>query len=471
MVGERGEQKSGDMSGKEPKHLFARIWRSFQIGPIIPRDDRERKRTVLDTLILHIHPPTVPSETIRYTHTWGLGGMGLVLFLLQALTGLLLMFSYDPVPGQAYQSILSLRSDILFGQFIRNIHHWSANALVIVALLHLLRVFFTGGFRGARQFNWVIGLCLFLFILFSNFTGYLLPWDQLAYWAVTIMTGMLAYIPVAGIWLQKTLRGGSEIGPVTLVNFYTLHTTVLPILFVIFMPWHFWRVRKAGGVVYPLLENEEPTDNPERAHTIPHLVTRELAVALTLIASLFVFSIFVNAPLQEMANPGMSPNPAKAPWYFLGIQELLMHFHPLFAVLVIPVLAGLALILVPYLKYGEENAGVWFVSAKGKRMALISMTAALILTPVAVVLDEYVIDFQSWLPGIPAEISNGLIPFGIVLAGVTGFYVFMKRRFEASKSEAVQALFVLFLVAFVVLTVIGVWFRGEGMALVLLGSN
>ena len=460
---------STEQQSKTSDNLIARVWRSFQIGPLIPRDDRERRRTVLNTLILHIHPTTVPEATIRYTHTWGLGGMGLVLFLLQALTGLLLMFSYEPVPGQAYQSILSLKSGILFGQFVRNIHHWSANALVVVALLHLLRVFFTGGFRGARQFNWIVGLCLLLFVLFSNFTGYLLPWDQLAYWAVTIMTGMLASRPCAGILLQRVLTGGSEIGPATLVNFYTLHTTVLPILFVIFMPWHFWRVRKAGGVVFPVQEGEEPPGNPERAHTIPHLVTKELAVALSLIASILVFSIFVNAPLQEMANPGMSPNPAKAPWYFLGIQELLMHFHPLFAVFVIPALAGLALIVIPYLKYGEETAGVWFVSSRGRKMALISMLAALVGIPIAVVLDEYAIDFQSWLPGIPTEVSNGLIPFALLLAGLTGFYLFMKGKFDASKAETVQALFVFLLIALVVLTVIGVWFRGEGMALVLLG--
>jgi len=450
-------------------NILARMWRSFTIAPIVPEDDRERKRTVLNTLVLHLHPPTVPTATIRYTHTWGLGGMGLVLFLLLASTGLLLMFSYEPTPGQAYNSILQLREGLLFGKFVRNIHHWSANAFIVVALLHMFRVFFTGGHREPRQFNWLLGLFLLLFVLFSNFTGYLLPWDQLAYWAVTIMTGMLAYIPVAGGWLQGILRGGSDIGSSTLVNFYTLHTTVLPILFVIFLPWHFWRVRKAGGVVYPGGEGEEETESPERVHTIPHLVTKELAVALALVAAIFAFSVFVNAPLQEMANPGMSPNPAKAPWYFLGFQELLMHFHPLFAVFVIPALTAFALVLLPYFNYDTVGVGIWFLSGKGRRMALLSAAAAFIMTPAVVVLDEHFIDFQSWLPGLPPEISNGLIPFAILLIGVTGYYVLMKKRFAATRAEAVQTMFVFLFVAFVMLTVIGVWFRGEGMKLLLLG--
>ena len=457
---------SNDKSVDDSVNILKRIWRSFAIAPLVPEDDRERRRTVLNTLILHLHPPTVPAATIRYTHTWGLGGMGLVLFLLLASTGLLLMFSYEPTPGQAYSSIVQLKEGLLFGKFVRNIHHWSANAFILVALLHLLRVFFTGGHREPRQFNWILGLFLLLFVLFSNFTGYLLPWDQLAYWAVTIMTGMLAYVPVVGTWLQEMLRVGSEIGQSTLVNFYTLHTTVLPIMFVIFMPWHFWRVRKAGGVVYPHGEGEKAPESPDRVHTIPHLVTKELAVALTLIATIFLFSVFVNAPLQEMANPGLSPNPAKAPWYFLGFQELLMHFHPLFAVFVIPVLAGLTLVLLPYFRYGSDGVGTWFISAKGRRLGIISAGAALVVAPAAVILDEYLIDFSSWLSGLPPEISNGLAPFVIVLAALTGFYFFMRRKFDSTKAETTQTIFVFLLTAFVILTIIGVWFRGAGMKLV-----
>jgi quinol-cytochrome oxidoreductase complex cytochrome b subunit len=446
--------------------LVRRFWRSIFKGPIVPVDDRQRRRAVLDFLILHIHPPTVPASTIRYTHTWGLGGMSLVLFLLLALTGILLMLVYRPVPMEAYGSILTLQDEVLFGKFIRSIHHWSANFLVIVALLHMLRVYFTGGFHKERQFNWVIGLCMFLLVVLANFTGYLLPWDQLAYWAITIMTSMLSYIPFVGMWFQGTIRGGSEIGIATLTNFFTLHTTIFPVLFVIFMPWHFWRVRKAGGVVLPRLDGEELSDKPDRVNTVPFLVTKELTAALVLLASVLVFSILFQAPLKEMANPGMSPNPAKAPWYFMGIQELLLHFHPLFAVFIIPVTAVLALVLIPYLKYGDDPSGVWFISDKGRRMATISALTAFVLTPLLVLLDEYLIDLTALMPGLPTEISNGLVPFLLVLAGLTGFYLVLKRRFTANKSEAVQTLFVFLLVTLVLLTIIGIWFRGQGMKLV-----
>jgi quinol-cytochrome oxidoreductase complex cytochrome b subunit len=395
--------------------------------------------------------------------------MSLVLFLILALTGIPLMLVYRPVPMDAYSSILVLQEEVLFGSFVRSIHHWSANFLIIVALLHMLRVYCTGGFHRERQFNWIIGLCLLLLAVLANFTGYLLPWDQLAYWATTIMTSMLSYVPVAGLWLQRTIRGGTEIGAATLTNFFTLHTTIFPILFVIFMPWHFWRVRKAGGVVLPRRDGEAPSDKPDRANTIPSLVTKELAVALVLLAFVLVFSVLFHAPLEEMANPGMSPNPAKAPWYFMGVQELLLHFHPLFAVFIIPITAVFFLVSIPYMKYGNDPSGVWFISERGRRMAVISATVAFFMTPVLVILDEFFIELPLLMPGLPTEISNGLIPFLLMVGGLTGMLLFLKNRYRASKAEAVQAMFVFLLVVFVVLTITGIWFRGEGMALILPG--
>jgi len=174
-----------------------------------------------------------------------------VLVMLLLITGILLKLVYEPFPGTAYDSIILIQNDVWFGQLVRNIHHWSANILVIVVLPHMLRVFFTGAFHHPRQFNWIIGLFLFFFVLISNFTGYLLPWDQLAFWAITISTSMVEYIPGVGSWLQKAIRGGSEIGPESLKIFFTFHTTILPACLVILMPFHFWRVRNAGGVVMP----------------------------------------------------------------------------------------------------------------------------------------------------------------------------------------------------------------------------
>jgi quinol-cytochrome oxidoreductase complex cytochrome b subunit len=450
---------------QDPNSFFSRIRRSVFTDVVYPQAGSERKRSVFDNLILHIHPRTAPGKTLKFTLTWGLGGMPLVLVMLLALTGILLLFVYEPSSDKAYASILILQRDVPFGQFIRNIHHWSGNILVILSFLHLLRVYFTGAFYNARQFNWVIGVFLFFLVIFSNFTGYLLPWDQLAFWAITICTGMLEYMPGMGLWLQKMIRGGSEIGPPTLSIFFALHIAVLPILLFAVMPFHFWRVRKAGGVVIPRGIGEQLEEKGGFVPTIPNLVLREGVVTLVLIAFVLLYAILFNAPLEEQANPGMSPNPAKAPWYFLGVQELLLHFHPLFAVFVIPLLATLLCFLLPYFKYESPMPGVWFYSAKGRRMGVVAALTALVVTPFMIVADEYVINFSEWMPGIPQVISNGLVPVSILLILLTVFFVWIKRKYAATKDETIQALFIFLLVAFFVLTVTGIWFRGEGMGL------
>jgi len=391
--------------------------------------------------------------------------MAVVLVFLLLGTGVLLKFVYQPIPEKAYESILHLQRDVLFGRLIRNIHHWSANALIIVAFLHLLRVFFTGAFHTPRQFNWVIGSGLFLAVLFSNFTGYLLPWDQLAFWAITICTGGLEYIPGIGLWLQKLIQGGPEVGPATLSNFYAIHTAILPAFLLILMPFHFWRIRKAGGLVIPRAPEQSAGDRGQTVPAMPDLLLREIVVALALLASVLVFSMLFNAPLGDKANPGLSPNPTKAPWYFMGIQEMLLHFHPLFALFVIPALMLIALLALPYINFQLNTAGVWFASTKGRRMALIAGVAAVIGTPLGILADEYLIEVAARLPAIPTWITNGLVPLAVLSAVIVAFYVFMQRKYAAGNTEAVQMVFVLLLVAFLVLTVTGIWFRGTGMKL------
>ncbi len=392
--------------------------------------------------------------------------MAAILVLLQLVTGILLKFVYVPVPAQAYASITSLQDQVLFGPFVRNVHHWSANCLVLVLFLHLLRVFFTGAIHSPRQFNWVIGLGLLLLVLASNFTGYLLPWDQLAYWGTTICIGMLEYVPGIGSWVQNMIRGGTEIGPDTLRIFFATHTTVLPVLLVTLMGFHFWRVRKAGGLVVPRSGEEDATAPPERVLTMPDLLMRETVVALMLIAAVFSLAALVDAPFGNPANPGLSPNPTKAPWYFAGLQEMLLHFHPAFAVFVLPALLLSACLLLPYLDYGSVPSGIWFASPGGRRTAALGAGAATLFTPAVILLDEYVIDFPAWLPGLPLEISNGLIPAVIFLAVVFAWFALMKRRYSATRFEAVQSVFVFLAVSFVFLTMTCVWFRGQGMKLV-----
>jgi len=452
-------------NGQNPS-LATRVWRSIFQRSLIPGSDDERRWVVANTLLLHLRPVSVPAKTLRYTHTFGLGGMSMVLVLLLMGTGLLMMFTYEPSPERAYQSILTLEQEYLFGRLIRGMHYWSANLLIAVALLHTLRVFLTGGFHAPRQFNWVIGLGLFLLIMVSGFTGYLLPWDQVSYWAITICTGMVGYMPGIGDLLQRVILGGSEIGSATVINFYAMHTTVVPVLLILLMAWHFWRVRRAGGVVVPREPGEDARQEQDKVLFLPNLLLRETVVALILIAFVLVVAILFGAPLGEPANTGLSPNPVKAPWYFLGFQELLLHFHPLFAVFIIPLLAVVGVFSVAYLRYDADLAGNWFLSSKGRRMAAVATGIALLVTPLWILLDEFVIGANGWLPGTAPVISNGLLPCAFLLAGITGFYLLIKKLFKASKNEAVQALFVLLVVAFTALTATGVWFRGAGMALV-----
>ncbi len=440
--------------------LLGRIWRSVFRGPIVPTSDRDRRWIVFNTLVLHFRPTQLPVKTLRFTHTFGLGGMSLVLILLLFATGILMMFVYEPSPDAAYESITRLQDDVLFGRLVRNVHHWSANFLVGVALLHLLRVFLTGGYHPPRQFNWVIGLALLLSVLVANFTGYLLPWDQLSYWAITISTAMLIYVPWIGEWLQQLARGGSEISSATLIGFYTIHTTVVPAVLIVFAALHFWRVRKAKGVVIPRREGEPVEEKPAKVLFLPHLLIREVAVACVLVAIIVLTSVFFNAPLDAEANSGMSPNPAKAPWYFLGFQELLLHFHPVIAVVLIPLAAALFFAMLPYIRYRDVD-GIWMMSEVGRRSGLTGVVVGFVVTPLLIVADE--------LRSGQADLSSGLsgvLPLVVVAAVIAGFVFGLRRLMAAPKEEIVQAVVILLLASMVVLTITGVWFRGEGMALV-----
>jgi quinol-cytochrome oxidoreductase complex cytochrome b subunit len=442
--------------------IIKRIRLSIFPGGGKPAEGQQGSRKYFRSLLLHFRPRAVPERTLRFTLTWGLGGMAAVLIFLLFGTGLMLKFVYEPYPGRAYDSILHLQHNIPFGQLIRNIHHWSANILLLIVFLHFLRVYFTGAFTTPRQFNWIIGLALFAGVILSNFTGYLLPWDQLAFWAITISSSMLQYIPGVGTWLQELVLGGNELGPATISNFYAIHTAILPALLLFALPFHFWRIRKANGLVIPRSSDENPETRGEKVDTIPNLIVREVTVALVLLSVVLVIAMLFDAPLGGKANPGLSPNPTKAPWYFMGIQEMLMHFHPLFSLFIIPLLLVFGLLYIPYINYQANTAGVWFCSNKGRKMAIIGAVTATIMTIAGVLLDEFMIGSKQAGTNL---ISNGLVPFAIVLTGCIGFYIFMKKKFDATNNEAVQTLFVLLTTAFVVFTVVGIWFRGTGMRL------
>jgi len=446
--------------------IFHRLYESFAPKGV-PSDERGRMRMVMDTLVLHLHPTKVPARTLRFTYTWGLGGLSGMLFMLLVITGIMLEMNYTPSPSQAYLDILTLRTNIWFGDLIRNMHHWSANLMIVVTFLHLLRVFFTGGHRLPRATNWIIGLAMFLLVVGANFTGYLLPWDQLAYWAITVGTSIVTYVPFIGEYLSRLILGGIEVGPSTLLNFYALHISLIPVLIVVLMSYHFWRVRKDGGLTIPKNSYQIDEQKIERVTTIPHLVRKELVYALVWFAILLVWAMFVPAPLEEIANPEISPNPAKAPWYFLGIQELLLHFHPLFGAILIPAIAVLFLFLLPFYDLETESVGVYFRSKKGKILSLVAIGMSAVLVPAWIILDEYVLNWTAWLPGWPTIISNGLIPLAFILLALIVIDDLVHRNFHTSFEERVLFMFVYLLVAFIILTIIGIFFRGPGMGLYL----
>ena len=421
-----------------------------------------KSRRSFSDFLLHVHPPSVPERTLKFTLSWGLGGVAATLIGLLFSTGVLLLLVYEPSADRAYSSILTLTQETPFGLWIRNIHHWSANFLIGVILLHLMRVVFTGAFGSGRRINWVIGLFLLLFALGANFTGYLLPWDQLAYWAVTICTSMLGYIPLFGSWLQDLFRGGAEVGAPTLANFFVLHVAVIPGSLIILLLWHFWLVRRAGGLVQP--ENPVQDAVSSRVPTMPNLIAREGAVGLAFVAFVMLLSIFLNAPLLEQANPGMSPTTAKAPWYFLGFQEMLLHLHPVFAVLVWPLLGFAVLMWLPFWSGSALPPGEWFGSVRGRRLALWTAGGTVVLTFLIVVTDDLLLRSGSNV-AVNTLITRGLLPTLLLIGLLAGFYFLLSAKRQYTRAEAVTAGVILVLVTLAVCTIIGFWFRGPEMRL------
>jgi quinol-cytochrome oxidoreductase complex cytochrome b subunit len=424
---------------------------------------RGRVQATASSLILHLHPARVPARALRLSYTWGLGGISAMLAVSLAVTGVLLMFRYEPSIDRAYTSIQLLESQVAFGSLFRAVHHWSANLLVITAFLHLLRVFLTGSFKQGRAANWLVGLGLLLLVLAFNFTGYLLPWDQLAYWAITVSTSLIGYVPVVGPAVSRLALAGNQVGQGALNNFYALHVAVLPLLMAVSLAYHFWKVRKDGGISQPLVQAGERVT---RLSTIPHLVQREVAAAALVVAGILIWAMLVPAPLEDLADPLHSPNPAKAAWYFAGLQELLLHMHALAAMgLVAVVLLGMA--LLPALDRREEDIGLYFRSRRGRKAALLGAFLALDLVPLLVVADEFWLDLPGLLPAWPVLISTGLIPLLLTLAGLAAIYFCLRIILKATHGEGLVGLFAFVVASLVILTIVGVYFRGPNMALTL----
>ncbi|MCP4402756.1 MAG: DUF4405 domain-containing protein [bacterium] len=233
----------------------------FRYGKI-PRDAEGQSFAVFNNLFLHIHSVKVRRHTLKASYTLGLGVICVILFFILSVTGVLLMFYYVPSTEQAYDRMLDLRSSVEFGFLLRNMHKWAAEAMVVVVVLHMARVFFTGAYKPPREFNWIVGVILLVLTIMLSFTGYILPWDQLGFWAATIGATIASYSPGIGEQLRQFILGGDTVGQEALLRFYVLHVVALPGVMAVFIAIHLWRIRKDGGLAHPD-ENEVRTHKGE----------------------------------------------------------------------------------------------------------------------------------------------------------------------------------------------------------------
>jgi len=468
-----------------------------------PTTDRSRSSFVFGNLFLHLHSVRVHRWTLRWATTFGLGIIAASAFLLTLITGILLMFYYKPYPEVAYQSIKDIHFVVPTGQFMRNIHRWAAQVMVISVLAHMARVFYTGAYRSPREFNWVVGMMLLVFTLGLSFTGYLLPWDQLAYWAITIganiaqsprevtdALGLTQYFDPGG--LQRFLLLGSEdIGEEALIRFYLLHVMILPLALVLFMGVHFWRIRKDGGLARPADADERLgasdqetypvfSEAPQKTYqlaavvrgtspavgsapertlpALPHLFYGEAAAFMLTVLVCLGLSLLWDAPLKEAANPMVPENPAKAPWYFLGLQEL-VSYSAFMGGIGIPSIVIIGLLLIPYLDREREETGLWFGGPGG--LGVVWRSAAFGLFAV-LALETFAINFgwiREWWPSAPQILITAVNPGTVLTFVYAAFSVVLVRRYHSTRAGAL-GLFTCFLCGFLVLTIVGVHFRG-----------
>ncbi len=388
----------------------------FRTG--LPRTNLARAQAMVSSFFLHLHPAKVHRDSLRPTRTFGLGLVTLHLFLLLVGTGVLLMFHYVPSVERAYDSMKDLQFVVSAGVLLRNTHRWAAHLMVVSVFLHMARVFFMGAYKPPREFNWILGVSLLLLTLFLSFTGYLLPWDQLAFWAITVGTSIASYAPLVGESFRYLLLGGTTVGQPALLRFYVLHVALLPAIAVLVIAVHVYRVRKDGGLARPdegvvaIVEGTAPPptktyglmalaratgpavgQEPEdEVPSWPHLLLREVLLFLGTCAAVLLLSIFFDAPLEELADPVRPPNPAKAPWYFLSLQELVSYSAFAGGVLV-PGLLVAALLALPYLDRRRTGVGVWF--ARERRTANV-LFAALLLALLALTAVGYSFRGPNW---------------------------------------------------------------------------
>ncbi len=473
-----------------------RFFRDSLIRHGRPTSDRSASQAIFTNFFLHIIPTRIDRYSLRIRATLGLGVITMVLFLLLVGTGIALMIYYKPTTAEAYGSMKDIQYVVPTGRFMRNIHRWAAHGMVACVFLHMARAFYTGAYKPPREFNWVIGMCLFVLTLFLSFTGYLLPWDQLAFWAVTIGSeiaqspreitdamGVTSWFDPGGIQ-KHILLGANHVGEEALIRFYLLHVMVLPLVTSVLIGVHFWRIRKDGGLTRParpvepsrIASDQAPAKtyglmavvrgktsvvDREMATTIPSWPNAIFAIAalsMLTMAVMLALGLLIDAPLAEEANPMVPENPAKAPWYFLGLQEL-VSYSAFMGGIGIPALVVIGLMLVPYLDRERENVGVWFGGRQGKYVCLLSavFTAAVVVGILVFTVT------QGWLRNWYPDISQVVITFvnpGTVMLAVFSLWSFLIIKVSNSTRMGALAVFTCFLVAFVILTYFAIVHRG-----------
>ena len=407
----------------------------------------------------------VLESRLGFRVTWYLGALTLGCFAIQVITGLLLMLYYHPSIPQGYADMKDLEFVVSSGYMLRSLHRWSAHAMVFLVFLHMAKVFYRKAYKPPRELNWIIGVFLLLATLLLSYTGYLLPWDQLSYWGTTVGANIISSIPIVGANLRFYLLGGHTVNANALLRFYVLHTMIFPLLVIALIAVHLWRLHEDGGMFdldkngNPIVPEHSPLameDAPirledEQTHSYGELLFREIIGIEALTVVLFVMGLLWKAPLEELANPLHTPNPAKAPWYFTGVQELLHYFPPFVAGIILPTLIVSGLFFIPFLPFFDNvtthKANRWF----RRKPVRVAIATALIL-----VLSVLLVRVHAWDALLPALVVAVLLLFASESASQPA------GRFRSWLSSRPLSFWImtLFLIEAVVLTTVGTLFRG-----------
>ena len=314
---------------------------------------------------------------MRFTYTWGLGGLSAMLFLVLGVTGVMEMFYYNPTADGAAASIRLITYVVPYGWLIRNMHHWAAQAMVIVVALHMARVIFTGAYKPHRQLNWVIGVVLLALTVALDFTGHALKCDDQSVWAVTTGGGLIRSIPLLGNALYNIAIGGAACTSAALIRLYSWHVLGIALPAAILIGYHFFRVRRDGGIARSVVGQDAILSYTNLPRV--ELVRKEALFALIAMAVLILVSVFFNAPLGKPADFAPSDVHIQAPWFFLWAQELLRLFSPFVAGVLAPLGVLVLLAILPFVEKRPDGTGVYFAKELRPIHVAFAVLAALVV--------------------------------------------------------------------------------------------